>query len=273
MGFFTLCVAATLVVLQSTHILLQRSQSTWTFRLVEARFENHTAAETEVLAPWNPHLIVLALCLLQCLFALERVNKRYSAHPLSATGGGVVLTLILIAAAIVQGIRDTDLVHYPTMIVVGLLWLHGAWAVAASMENQASLFFDYTRAVAAPLAVLSSMLFGTRVWADALSHWALLQIAVTLGWLQVRACDARLLCRAALVLFLLLPIASAVASTGRDDQWRYVALLAGSVGLLPLLAVGTLLSQPTVPHRALAGYVLIANNAALLAVVATLANF
>ena len=286
MGFFSLCVAVTIVVLQSTTILLQRSQSGWTFHLVEASLNDTTrererASLSPVLAPWNPHLLLLALCCLQCLFALGRVNQRHRESAVSLAGAGAVLTIVLLAAAILQGVHSSDLVHYPTMLVVGALWLHGLWFVtdataAVDSSDPYTLFHNYTRAVAVPLAVLTGMIFGTRVWADALTHWVLLQIAATVGWMQLSSSQPPLLLRRVVaVLFLLLPTGLAATSTGHDDAWRYIAILAGSTGLLPLLAVSTVMqpSPASPPPNAIAGYVLLANNAALIALVATLANF
>ena len=320
MGFFTLCVAVTLVVLQSTAILLQRSQSTWGFRLMQLSaassssglgnatltilFNNNNnnnnnqrrtlittgdasssvSEDPSALAPFNPHLIVLALCCLQCLFAMARVNFSQEAHPLSTGGTGVALSVVLIAAAVVQGVHNsTDLTNYTTMIFIAWLWLCGVYLVAAGDAwSHAYLFFAYTATVATPLASLAAALYGTRMWADALSHWVLLDVASAAGWMQLVLTDVpqKQLLRVITLLFTLLPTLTAMTATGPYDQWRYVAIFAGSLGLLPLLAASTLLppveednnnSKP--PYRTWAGYVLIANNAALMSIVATLANF
>jgi hypothetical protein len=232
---------------------------------------------TPVLAPWNPHLIILALSSLQCLFALARVNARYSAqqqaHPIPISGAGVVLSIILLAASILQGVHSSDLVHYPTMLVVAGLWFYGLWFVVSSHGlSPVTLFHDYTRTVSIPTAVIAGMVFGSRMWADALSHWVLLQIAATVGWCLLMS-SGGVLKRTVVAAFVLMPTLVVVSSTGRDDQWRYASILVSSVGLLPLLAMSTVGFAQTTPPRTIAGLVLIANNAALLSIIAVLANF
>ena len=247
----------------------------------------HTPSEvTPVLAPFNPHLLLLSLACLQCLMAFGRMYRRWREgedkrpslsdhYYISVEGVGLVLTAITVAATIVQGVHDAELVRYPTLMALALNWLLGLWYTHAP---EGGCF--HSALVAAPLSVLCGMLFGPRLWPDVLQHYVLLIAAIQMALLIPRrdeeeeASEARPLMRAVALLLLLLPIGDAVWNTGPFDAWRYILILIGAVGLLPLLLSLLVpeLSLEVKAHHTLAGLELMANNAALLGVLVLLAN-
>ena len=242
----------------------------------------HTPAEvTPVLEPFNPHLILLSLTCLQCLMAFGRMylhrregeDKRPSVNAgpyISIEGVAAVLTAILLASAIVQGVHAPELVRYPTLLVLVLNWLLGAWYVR-DPEGQGF----HSASVAAPLSVLCSMLFGPRLWPDILQHYVLLIAAIYMALLMRKANeDARPVMRAVVLLLLFVSLGDAVWNTGVFDAWRYVLIWIGSVGLLPL-TISMLMPELSIEvkaHHSLGGMELMANNAALLGVLVLLAN-
>jgi hypothetical protein len=252
----------------------------------------HVPAHMEpVLRPWNPHLLLLTLCALQCLFALGRMYRNRShyynslsepPHPyISLQGAGGVLTGVLVAAGIVQGVHDGDLVQYPTLVVMVLLWFHGwayaTYAVAWDDDVAWSLFY-FLHSVAAPLSVLCGLIFGTRLWTSTLAHAVLLSVALRAFWLQQKSAEVRGLMRLLTWGFALLATLAILSETGSFDTWRYIAILMGSVGLLPLFVLSATVDDEqaksdVLPRHSLVGMVLMANNAALLIVVVLLSNF
>jgi hypothetical protein len=250
----------------------------------------HTPSEvTPVLAPFNAHLLLLSLACLQCLMTFGRMyrrqregdEKRWADAPpyyISIEGVGLVLTAITVAATVVQGVHDADLVQYPTLITLVLNWLLGVWY---TRTPEGACF--HSGLVAAPLSVLCSMLFGPRLWPDVLQHYVLLLAAIQMAlWILPRRsdepepndADARPLIRAVALVLLLLPLCDAVWNTGPFDAWRYILILIGSVGLLPLFLSLLMpeMSLEVKAHHTLAGLELMANNAALLGVLVLLAN-
>lgn len=321
MGLFTLCVAAALVVIQCTTLLLQRPQTTWSFSLVSAHpdaseweaslqallhngswggetpalicmqtlvnessatarasyaasclLRTHSPASiAPVLDAWNPHLILLALCCMQCLLALGQIMDLADGPHVSLVGAGCALTGVLLAAAIVQGVHAADLVRYPTVIAIALVWLNGAYYVFVSSQGESPRMAFHVRAVAAPLSVLCTAIFGTRLWSDNLLHIVLLAVAINNTRTAQGRSEFLVLVQKSITLGLpALVIALAVCGTGVYDAWRYILILTGSTGLLPLFVWGLASSERP---KSLVGISLMANNAALLGVVALLANF
>jgi hypothetical protein len=253
-------------------------------RVVSCILHAHTPSEvTAVLEPFNPHLILLSLACLQCLMAFGRMYRHKQegdekrggrgndAEPpyISLEGVGVVLTAILLAAAVVQGVHDAELVKYTTLLTLVLNWLLGVWYVYA--PDGAGF---HTAIVAAPLSVLCSMLFGPRLWPDVLQHYVLLLAAIQMGLLMRQQAEGRPIMRAIVFLLLFAPLSDALWNTGPFDAWRYVLILIGSVGLLPLLLSLLMpeLALEVKAHHTLGGMELMANNAALLGVLVLLAN-
>ena len=285
---------------QTLHLTVQQTSALTCLRAVvnaspDARsgfaasciLRTHTPAEiTPVLAPFNAHLLLLSLACLQCLMTFGRMyrhqrdgdDKRSAPqYYISIEGVGLVLTAITVAATVVQGVHDADLVRYPTLITLALNWLLGLWYTHAP---EGACF--HSALVAAPLSVLCGMLFGPRLWPDVLQHYVLLLAAIQMALLLLprranaedETDEARPLMRVVALLLLLAPLADAVWNTGPFDAWRYILILIGSVGLLPLLLSLLLpeLSLEVKAHHTLAGLELMANNAALLGVLVLLAN-
>ena len=114
MGFFIVGSAVTLVILQTTLLLLDREQTSWTFSLIEKQnahdvhtldmqtciekqtnnWDNHSSHSsttntahcllwyhtsqqiTPVLTQWNPHLILLCIACIHCIIALYATKKK-----------------------------------------------------------------------------------------------------------------------------------------------------------------------------------------------------
>jgi hypothetical protein len=361
MGVFTFCVAATLVSIQTTAILLGRVETSWSFQLVHAApdserwrpqleallpalrsassnhdnnnnnndttttlrlhidammatappatvvclqglllphphndewsayeclIHGHTPRLAHrVLAPWNPHLLLLVLCGMQTLLAFARMRHNHLTNKhqteegdttptttntntaeISITFVAVMLGLMLITCVAVQGAYDLDLIHYPTLLstAMGLLTVACYFSLSSStVENDDlwqlwSMLF-HLQAVAIPTATLAMAVLGTRVWADALSVFCLLQAAVNLFWLQ------RFLLSG---LVLLASFHIMHTQFGPFDTWRYVWCYLACTGLF----VGVLALAFERPKRC-AGLSLGATNVALVALMACLNQF
>ena len=237
------------------------------------------AAVTAVLAPWNPHILLLALCALQTLYALGRVLRRGPARIGSVDprttllGAGAVLTALLAAALAVQGVHDADLARYPTLIAVGVLWLAGlrfALTESPGLPPPSSVPSAAVATVAAPLAVLVTALLGPRLWSDALAQGCVLAAACCALSASGAAEEGAFIGRqkGAAALLVLVFAGAAAACTGPFDSWRYIVILVACVGLLPLLPV-----VGDTRRSSSGGIALMANNAALIGTVVTLASF
>ena len=377
MGVFTFCVAATLVAVQTTVILLGRVEDSWSFQLVHAapdserwrpqleqllpqlidssrrpptqtntsdttttvRIEammatappaavvclqglllrssssdewaayqclvhGHTPRlASAVLAPWNPHLLVLVLCGMQALLAFARarhnrlLHRQHDSAPDAAKDGMTMMTtelpltfiaatlvLMLLACVAVQGARDLNLIHYPTLLSVAsalaaMAWFF--WVQPAPQAAQAAPADDddarwqlwcmlfHLQAVSLPAATLAMALLGSRVWADVLSVFCLLHGAVNLLWLGKAAPAALLLLACAYVMR---------AQFGPFDAWRYAWGGLACAGLLPLLLLWPLSSllELDAERRGLkhaAGLSMTAANVALIALLVCLNQF
>ena len=278
MGVFTLCVSVMLVVLQATVILLGRPESAWTLSLVRATVVvgtgNGTAATATartVLPPWNPHLLLLALCGIQAIVALAR--RQAPAHaPIDEDAMGVdnvplgltacALLAVLVSCIVVHAIRDTALVQYPTMLAllalilaaVFYMWQHAAfWRLDAAAANNTkekeeedvSGFWAWAlafhmQAVGVPLAGLALALFGSRQWSDLAAVFLLLSAAVNLVWLHLlllrrrrRGGGSSSILLGALMIAVLVSFCLYIGHVqfGPDDTWCYVLTLMASADL------------------------------------------
>jgi len=308
MGVFTLCVSVVLVVLQATVILLGRPESAWSFSLVRATPNGTLAVSTTtVLPPWNPHLLLLALCGIQTIVALAR--RQAPAHapieedamgvdnvPLGLTAGA--LLAVLVSCLVVHALRDTALVQYPTMLAllalilaaVWYMWQHAAfWRLEEETHKEdVSGFWAWAlafhmQAVGVPLAGLALALFGSRQWSDLATFFVLLSAAVNLVWLQLRGGGSRSRSRRLTLLIVAALIAVLVsfclyighAQFGPDDTWRYVMTLMASAGLaVPayLVCVAVPANGDGVRERGYHSLSLMACNAALLSLVVALSQ-
>jgi len=379
MGVFTFCVAATLVAVQTTVILLGRVEDGWSFQLVHAapdserwrpqleqllpqlshhgggassgRNNDSTTVTVQieammatappaavvclqgllvlgassssssnewaayqclvhghtprlaspVLAPWNPHLLLMVLCGMQTLLAFararhNRLRRSASASSSSSDADGMTmmttelpitfiaatLVLMLLACVAVQGARDLRLIHYPTLLSVASALAAMVWFFWVQQQQQQQRMVDededeahwqlwcmlfHMQAVSIPTAALAMALLGSRVWADVLSVFCLLHGAVNLLWLGRPAPAALLLLACAYVMR---------AQFGPFDAWRYAWGYLSCAGLLPLLLLWPLLLNGDNNNKGLkqaAGLSMTTANVALIALLICLNQF
>jgi hypothetical protein len=219
-----------------------------------------------VLAPWNPHLLLLALCCVHCIVCLWRIeyghvqqesnhnvadvappppSHLYANFRMGPHHAAVVSALLLGACAAVQcAFGGVHLVHYPTLLT--LATLAGSTIrylmVAPRMPDLAWSLGFHMQTVAIPVLVLAIVLFGSREWTDALTHLAFLAAAAHLLYiallLQQRQSPSSADECVGLVRTLALSLGAlsfydAQIQFGPFDSWRY------ALTLLPAAALAT----------------------------------
>jgi hypothetical protein len=251
---------------------------------------------TRVFDTFNPHLVLFALCCVQCLICVGRIEHK----PLHSTSIGenalleviniplwgiaALLGLLLVAACTVHAIHDTDLLGYPTVIallfvsvfpVCFYVFVHSKAASLFPVDPAWELAF-HLQVVAVPLALLVYALFGPRLWADLLCHACLLSAAVNLFWLQQHKGTPVWLARCMVVALVVLSLHLIQVQFGPFDTWRYAFTYMGCIGLAPLLLLSLASSadNPTSHqykkmHHNLS---LSTSNAALFTIVLTLSH-
>jgi hypothetical protein len=213
-----------------------------------------------VMGLFNPHLALLAVGCLQFLICLGRMEyKRANTAPSVNDIGqwmpvqvplwsiGVVLILLIVAASAIQAVHSTELLQYPTVIFVVVWMAIGAAYVKMHTTYELDLPWELAfqlQTVAVPVALLAYAIFGTRLWADMLTHGCLLSAAVNLLWLQLHKGAPVWLARFMVIGLTLLSLHGAQLQFGPFDTWRYALTFMACLGLAPLLLLSITSSEP-----------------------------
>ena len=186
-------------------------------------------APEAVMDTWNPHVLLLALACLHMHITLGPDAPIYIAP---------LLLILVIVAAVTEGLRDADLMRYPTIVTLLVGALAGAWFTCSAQRDDRWRVAAHLQIVCVPLAVLGiSVAGGGRLWCDALGYFALLSAAVNCLWAQstLRSAPALGLCRAFTIALTLLTLRIANDGFGAYDMWRYVIAYVACAGLAPIV--------------------------------------
>jgi hypothetical protein len=217
-----------------------------------------------VLEPWNPHLILLTICCINSIICISKTHILPSNYietevadlkpkrmiiPLGYAVG--VSFLLIFIIAVLEGIKNTDLVQYPTMIVVAVL----LGLSLLFIKNFATKGHDiiwgiasHLQLVGVPLAVLAISTMGARMWTDVLGHFVILHAAVYSLWLQSNTKNptGQRLCHLLTIFLPLLSLYLAHIQWGKNDNWRYVIGSMACGGIAPFFIITILFhASPT----------------------------
>jgi hypothetical protein len=260
-------------------------------RAYQCLLRSHTPQiGVDVLDIFNPHLMLLAICCLQFLVCLGRVEyKRVHAVPtvddlvrltslhMPLWGTGVIMLLLLLSACALQIVHSADLLRYPTIlflvtwIILAGIYVHTHGADEADLPWELAF---HLQAVAVPTALLAYAVFGTRLWADLLSQALLLSAAVNLLWLQLHNHTPIWLARVMIVSLLAISLHAMQLQFGPFDTWRYAITFMACLGLAPLffLSLTTADSTTWQTRKQYHSFSLMASNAALLCLIVSLSH-
>lgn len=219
---------------------------------------------TNVLRPINPHLLLLVLSIIHCIFCISKVKKTIWStivfhsksnayvnvqepklgieHPntISLPINASLFYILTLVVFIIEGNRNSVLVEYPTIILALVPILSNVWFIywqISSEENHAWFVFSYIQTVVIPVAVLTFCIVGTRFWTDVLYHIVLLSCANHALYVSISSQDvvsvklSQIICVSAPVLSLYL----AWNQWGGMESWKYTMGLMGSSVLLTFL--------------------------------------
>ena len=147
-----------------------------------------------------------------------------------------ILLLLVFVAAVIEGLRDSALMQYPTIVVLVAAALAGVWSMRG--RDARWRMAAHLQIVCVPVAVLGmAVAGGARLWSDALSYFVLLSAAVNCLWVQntLRSTPALGLCRAFTIALTLLSLRIADDGFGAYDMWRYPIAYVACAGLAPLV--------------------------------------
>ena len=217
-------------------------------------FNKHTDQTINpILEPWNPHLILLTICCIQSIICISRTHinhrERISTSdeppkrmiiPLHYAAGISMLLIFIIA--VLEGLKDTDLVQYPTIITV--VMLTGLCIIYISKFSTRGHDLTWGTAthlqlVGVPLAILAISTMGARFWTDLLGHTVILYAAVNCLWLQcnTKNANAQRVCHILTIVLPLISLYQAHIQWGQNDNWRYVIGSMACGGLAPLFLI------------------------------------
>ena len=205
--------------------------------------------------PLNPHLILLTLCCIHSIFCISRTHINYQERARQKDTStphkkmlisleyitGIYVVLISIVA-VLQGLKDVNLVKYPTILIVAmLLGFCILYVVRFPYRSQDIIWgvSTHLQLVAVPLAVLAISTMGVRLWTDVLGHIELLNAAVYCMWLQcnVKSIASQRICHLLVFFLPLLSLYLAHIQWGQYDDWRYVIGTMACGGLAPFLLI------------------------------------
>ena len=220
-------------------------------------FNKHSSESIyPVLEPWNPHLILLTICCIHSIICISKshiIPNKYIENaanqnsepkrmtiPLSYSVG--ISFLLIFIIAVLEGIKNTDLVQYPTIIIVALLLglsLLYIQNFAAKGQDLIWGISTHLQLVGVPLAVLAISTMGSRMWTDVLGHFVILNSAVYCLWLQsnTKNSTGQRLCHLLTIFFPLLSLYLAHIQWGKNDNWRYVIGSMASGGIAPFFII------------------------------------
>ena len=212
--------------------------------------------------PWNPHAILLMLCCMQLLVCISKTQynretkqqqkeaEKASIH-FPVNYGTVIIAILMLVVLLLSGLKHSDLVQYPTILVIVVLLaliLWYAWTFDEYVEDAAWNLVFHMLAISVPVAVLSIATMGTRLSIDVLTHLVLLTAAGLSLWLQNAAADfghpwSLQIVRFITIMLPTLSLTLAHIQRGAADNWRYAVALMGCAGLLPLYVFSIILAD------------------------------
>ena len=245
----------------------------------------------DVLRQWNPHIILLCICCIHTIMCLSRVQYKRehkasllmsetvlakSIHlPLGYALGASVLLISLVC--IFQGLHNSDLVQYPTILTLFLLLLACGWYIYcfdSLGENLQWSFAYHQQFVCLPLVVLAYATLGVRIWTDVVNHILLLSIAINCLWLKnnIENLNSKKICS---LVTIALPTVSIVLAYQQwnENDWKYVTGLLTCGSLVPLYLCTIVSTESHKNHKIYNKISLSCANAALLQFVCSLALF
>ena len=198
-------------------------------------------AAEQVMQAWNPHVLLLGLACLHLHITLGPFAPPYISPMLLA---------LLSVAAVIDGLRDSAFMQYPSILGLVLIALGGAWfthIVSRYAHDARWRMAAHLQLVCVPLAVLGiAVAGGARLWSDALAYFVLFSGAVNCLWVQstLRGALALSLCRAFTIALTVVPLRIANDAFGAYDTWRYVIAYVACAGLAPIVLL-SLFPTPT----------------------------
>ena len=206
----------------------------------------HTPHSAEqAMQAWNPHVMLLALACLHLHITLGTYAPLYTAP---------LLLALVIVAAVIEGLRDSAFMQYPTIVTLVLVTLAGAWfsfMLSFHADDRRWRMAAHLQLVSVPLAVLGISVAGGRLWSDALSYFVLFSAAVNCLWMQgtLRGTLPLGLCRAFTIGLTVVPLRISNDGFGVYDTWRYVVAYVACAGLAPLVLL-SLFPSVSIPPAA-----------------------
>jgi len=203
-----------------------------------------------IMEPINPHLILLTLCCIHSIFCISRTHinhqdrvendKNATPKPLliPLEYAMVIYILLIVVVSVIEGLKDTQLVQYPTIIIMFLLlWFCILYVARFPYHSQDIIWgvATHLQLVAVPLAILAITTMGVRMWPDVLGHMELLNATVYCMWLQsnVQNVASRRICHFLTFFLPLITLYIAHIQWGQYDDWRYVIGTMACGGLAP----------------------------------------
>jgi hypothetical protein len=234
---------------------------------------------TNILRPINPHLLLLVLSIIHCIFCISKVKKTIWStlvlhskqnvmgnvqeekmgieHPntISLPVNASIFYILLLVVFIIEYNRNTVLVEYTTIILALVPILSSMWFVywhsSSLAEDHDWFVFQYLQTIVIPVAVLTFCIVGTRFWTDVLYHIVLLTCANHALYVSISSQDvvsvklSQIICVAAPILSLYL----AWIQWGGMESWKYTMGLMGSSVLLIFLFYPFFFMLDTQNHR------------------------
>jgi hypothetical protein len=204
-----------------------------------------------ILQPWNPHLILLTICCIHSVFCISMTHQslkdRSTQNPpkrliIPLSYATTIYILLIGIIAIMQGLNNSDLVQYPTIIMMITLIAFCILFVVRFPSHDHDFTWgisNHLQIVAVPLAVLAISTMGVRIWNYVLGHTVILSAAVNCLWLQCKTRHnvAQRICHMLTILLPSLSLYLAHIQWGQYDDWRYVIGSMACASLAPFYLI------------------------------------
>lgn len=209
-----------------------------------------------VLDEFNPHLILLTICIIHCVFCISRLKTNILSQVIVENGlfqnpdqkismetpgkistftSSILLYVLLLVVYIVEGIRSN--VKYTSIVISIVLVLACTFFVIYNQRFKDHILFNFYHMllVSTPTAILTYCIIGTRFWVDVVYHIILLFISAMAFVMAYESNHivskkiSQLIAIATSTLSLLF----AYIQWGGIENWKYIVGFMGSSVLLP----------------------------------------